>query len=104
MAILRIHCRSCGGKWEVYSRDNWKGDNARKCPHCFKEIPRDLWENDVIPAFCEVIDANAELYKDHTGNHRPLFSFDVMANKTAPQRRAERPTAYNPYRDCPNLD
>lgn len=101
MAILRIHCRSCGGKWEVYSRDNWKSDNARKCPHCNREIPRDLWERDVIPAFCEVVDANAELLKDHTGNRRPLFYFDVISNKT-PQNQKVKDS--NPFRDCPNLD
>ena len=104
MAILRIHCRSCGGKWEVYSRDNWKGDNARKCPHCFKEIPRDLWERDILPAFGEVIDANAELLKDHTGNRRPLFAFDVIADRVTQKRRALDDPELEKWRNCPNLD
>lgn len=80
MAYLRIHCDVCGGTWEVYHRDNWKDDKARQCPHCFSKIDRQTWENQIIPAFAAVHDANAELYKDSTGYHAPLFTFDVIAN------------------------
>ena len=34
----------------------------------------------VLPAFGAVNDANAELFKEHTGYHRPLFTFDVIAD------------------------
>lgn len=80
MAYLRIHCDVCGGTWDVYHRDNWSDENARTCPHCFSKISRAVWEKNVIPAFCEAEDANAELFKEHTGYHRPLFTFDVIAD------------------------
>lgn len=80
MAYLRIHCDVCGGTWEVYHRDNWKDDKARQCPHCFAKIDRSVWEKEVLPAFGAVQDANAELFKEHTGYHRPLFTFDVIAD------------------------
>ncbi len=87
MAYLRIHCEACGGVWEVYHRDNWNNDKARQCPHCFAEIDRQTWEKDVLSAFSAVHDANAELYKDHTGNDKPLFYFDVMADRPCQNRK-----------------
>ncbi len=87
MAYLRIHCAACGRVWEVYHRDNWNNDKARQCPHCFAEIDRQTWEKQVLPAFGAVHDANAELYKDHTGYDKPLFSVDVMANSIYPNRK-----------------
>ena len=80
MAYLRIHCDVCGGTWEVYHRDNWKDDKARQCPHCFSKIDRQTWEKQILPAFGAVQDANAELFKDSTGYHTPLFTFDVIAD------------------------
>ncbi|MDE6762555.1 MAG: hypothetical protein K2J73_02620 [Oscillospiraceae bacterium] len=88
MAYLRIHCAACGGVWEVYHRDNWNNDKARQCPHCFAEIDRQTWEKDVLSAFGAVHDANAELYKDHTGYDKPLFSVDVMANPIYPNGKS----------------
>ena len=90
MAYLRIHCDVCGGTWEVYDRDNWKDDKARQCPHCFAKIDRPLWERQVLPAFGAVHDANAELYKDHTGFHAPLFTFDVIADHLYQNRNDRR--------------
>ena len=90
MAYLRIHCENCGGTWEIYNRDNWSEDSARQCPHCFSEIARDVWQRNVIPAFCEVDDANRELYKEHTGYRKPLFSFDVIADPLRTDRQASR--------------
>lgn len=87
MVYLRIHCATCGGVWEVYHRDNWNNDKARQCPHCFAEIDRQTWEKDVLSAFGAVHDANAELYKDHTGYDKPLFSVDVMANPICPNSK-----------------
>lgn len=80
MAFLRIHCDVCGGSWEVYRRDVWTNDKMRQCPHCLSKIDRQTWERQIIPAFAMVDDANAELYKDATGYHASLFSFDVIAD------------------------
>ena len=88
MAFMRIHCDYCGGTWEVYHRDNWKDDKARQCPHCFAKIDRQAWEKDVLPAFGAVQDANAELFKEHTGNHKPLFTVDIIADHLFTNRRS----------------
>jgi len=80
MAYLRIHCDYCGGTWEIYHRDNWKDDKARQCPHCQSKIDAQTWQNQILPAFGAAHDANAELFKDHVGYHRPLFTFDVIAD------------------------
>jgi len=87
MAFLRIHCEACGGTWEVYQRDDWKDDRARACPHCFAEIDRQTWHNHILPAFGMMADANAELFKDSTGYHKPLFSVDVIADHLYQNRR-----------------
>lgn len=79
MAYLRIHCDVCGGTWEIYDRDRGN-DKARQCPHCFSEIDAQTWARQIVPAFCMVSDANRELYKDSTGQHTPLFTFDVIAD------------------------
>lgn len=87
MAFLRIHCDVCGGTWEVYHRDNWNDDKARQCPHCFSKIDRQTWQKEVLPAFGAVHDANAELFKEHTGRPAPLFTFDVIADHLYANRR-----------------
>ena len=87
MAYLKIYCESCGGTWDVYSRDIMN-NNARICPHCGQKIDRRAWESDVIPAFDATQKANAELFKDHVDTHRPLFSFDVVANHLYANRRS----------------
>lgn len=87
MAYLRIHCDVCGGTWEVYHRDNWNDDKARQCPHCFSKIDRQTWQKEVLPAFGAVNDANAELFKEHTGRHVPLFTFDVIADHLYANRK-----------------
>lgn len=81
MVYLQIHCAACGGEWNVYRRDDFNNDKTRQCPHCFAEIDRQTWEKEVLPAFGAVHDANAELFKDHTGNDKPLFCFDVIADR-----------------------
>ena len=78
MAYIKIHCDYCGGTWDVYKRDV-ASTNARQCPQCFQEIDAQSWKKEVVPAFCSVEDANAELYKDHC-DRKPLFYFDVIAN------------------------
>lgn len=87
MVYLRIHCAACGGVWEVYHRDNWNNDKARQCPHCSAEIDRQTWEKQILPAFGAVHDANAELFKDHKGNDKPLFYVDVIADRSCQDRK-----------------
>ena len=87
MAYMRIHCDVCGGTWEVYQRDDWKDDRARTCPHCGAEIDAQTWRDFVLPAFGLTADANAELFKHSTGYHRPLFTFDVIADHLYQNRR-----------------
>lgn len=82
MAYLVIHCKKCGGEWEIYHRDNWHDDRARQCPHCFAEIDGQTWQRFILPALGAGSEANAELFKDHTsGRGKPLFTVDVMADK-----------------------
>lgn len=78
--LLRIHCNNCGGTWDVYSRDNWKNDTARQCPHCFESVPPYTWQAEVIPAFASMMDANRELHKVHTGYGKTLFTVDFIAD------------------------
>lgn len=80
MAYLNIHCRYCRKHWEVYERDDFNSPKARTCPHCNSKIDEQTWNNQVIPAFGMVADANRELVKDHTGYHTPLFYFDVISD------------------------
>lgn len=98
---MRIHCDTCGGTWEVYQRDNWKDDKARACPHCFAEIDRQTWNDYVLPAFGLTADANAELFKDSTGYHKPRFSVDFVADHLYQNRRtgADYDTANCPVAD-----
>ena len=81
MAYMKIHCDSCGETWEIYGRDNWKAETARQCPHCFQKIDRTIWEKNIILAFSAARDANAELHKAHTGEDKPLFSVDFIADE-----------------------
>ena len=81
MAFMRIHCGYCGQPWEIYSRDDWKGDKARTCPHCKNKIDRQTWNNHVLTAFGSVQDANAELIKDSMGFKTPLYTVDFIEDR-----------------------
>ena len=94
--FLKIYCDVCGGTWEIYQRDNWKDDKARQCPHCYSKIDRQTWNDQIIPAFTLAADANAELVKDSTGYHKPLFTVDFIAD-TLYRNRQQQQT-------CPILD
>ena len=87
MAYMRIHCEMCGGTWEVYQRDDWKDDRARQCPHCFREIDRQIWDKEILPAFGAASDANAELFKNSTGYYKPIFTVDFMADRLYQEKR-----------------
>lgn len=81
MAFMRIHCATCGGHWEVYSRDHWTdGEDVRVCPHCFEEIDPDLWQREIAPAFGKVLDTNRELEGFSAGYKEPMFSVDFISD------------------------
>lgn len=87
MSYMRIQCDYCGGKWEIYHRDNWKDTKARTCPHCQRSIDERTWERQVLPTFNMVEDTNAELYKDHVGYHTPLFQIEFVPDIIFANRR-----------------
>jgi hypothetical protein len=93
---LKIYCDVCGGNWEVYQRDDWTSDKARQCPHCFAKIDRQTWNKQIIPAFAATADANAELVKDSTGYHKPLFTVDFIADTLYRNRQQ--------HQTCPIMD
>ena len=80
MAYLLIHCECCGGHWEVYGNTDYYDSEKRKCPHCGQRIQTQTWDKFIVPALGQVMDANTELAKDHTGMHTALFSVDVIAD------------------------
>ena len=79
MGYMRIHCSKCRRRWAVYDRDNWQADAARTCPNCGLQIGSQTWQNQVVPAFAMMSDANREIIKDHTGYGDPLFKVDFIA-------------------------
>ncbi len=78
MAYMRIRCDYCGGKWEIYHRDNLTDKRARTCPHCGSSIDGQLWERKVVPTYKAVEETNAALFKDHADYHSPLFQIDFI--------------------------
>lgn len=86
MAYLRIYCDYCGQKWDVYER-SIHDEKSRICPHCMAEIEPQTWSRQIVPALGMVSDANRELYKDHLGYHRPIFTVDVIADHIFAARR-----------------
>ena len=93
MGYLRIHCDYCGGTWDVYGHSNFHERAARTCPHCQQRIDGQTWENQILPAFGGMMDANRELIKDHTGYHSPLFTVDYIADHYFPNDARETGTA-----------
>ena len=80
MAYMIIHCDYCGQSWEVYGSRDWNKNKNRECPHCQHKIDRQTWKNEILPAFGSFSDVNRELFKDHTGNHTPLFTIDFVSD------------------------
>lgn len=78
MGFLRIHCKSCGGYWDISEGDDFNHPKYKKCPHCEKGIDGQDYFNTVLPAFGAMLDANKELYKTHTGYDAPLFTVDFI--------------------------
>lgn len=89
MGFLRIRCDYCGGNWEVYQHLK-KDEKARQCPHCFKEIDSQTWENQICPSWGAMEDSNLELVKDTTGYGNTLFEVSYIGDiifKNARNRR-----------------
>ena len=78
MGFLRIHCKSCGGYWDIYEDDDYKLRKFKTCPHCEKQIDGQDYLNQVLPAFGAMLDANRELKKTSTGYNAPLFTVDFI--------------------------
>lgn len=79
MGYLIIHCGACGLSWELYHRDLYSKLH-RECPHCGKVIDEQTYERQILPAWGAMIDANTELFKDHTQEHRAIFTVDFKAD------------------------
>ena len=93
MGFLRIHCDYCGGTWDVYGRDDWKNTRSRTCPHCMTKIDGQDWNNQIVPAFATMQDANRELLKTHTGYNAPLFTVDYIEDHYFPDAARAAETA-----------
>ena len=89
MGYLTVDCNTCGGSWNVYHATNWSDDVTRTCPHCFAEIDPQTWENQVLPAFGSMTDANMELLRDNLGQHTPLFRIHYTEDQEMKDPRAE---------------
>lgn len=89
MGFLRIRCDYCGGIWEVYAHQ-MKSDRANQCPHCFKEIEPSTWENDIVPAWGAMEDANLELMKDNTGYKRTIFEVSYIGDTIFKRARRKK--------------
>lgn len=88
MAMMKIYCKHCNQYWEVYQRDNWKSDNARTCPHCFKEIDPQTWTRQILPAFGEFQDMCGELVKSQD-DCNPKFSIDFIDDFYFPEKKPQ---------------
>lgn len=76
MGFLRIHCHNCGGYWDINEGDEYRQRKYKTCPYCQKGIDSQDYDNQVLPAFGAMMDANRELYKTHTGYSAPLFTVE----------------------------
>lgn len=80
MVYMGIHCHNCGISWKVGIADDYHRDGARTCPRCGKQIDRQTWEGQVLPALGAVHDANFELARDATGYQgQGAFSINVFS-------------------------
>ena len=90
MGYMTVDCNTCGGSWNVYHVTNWSDDVTRTCPHCFAEIDPQTWENQVLPAFGSMTDANMELLRDNLGQHTPLFRIHYTEDQELPDPQQQR--------------
>lgn len=86
MGFLKIKCYHCNGTYRLYG-DMVHHPDANRCPFCYAEIRRSIWDKIVIPAWGTMEDANRDLQNEHTGyNNVPLFQIEYQTHKT-PRRR-----------------
>lgn len=78
MGFLRIHCHNCGNHWDINEGDDYKQRKYKTCPYCKEQIDGQDFDNQVLPAFGAMMDANRELKKTHTGYNASLFSVEFM--------------------------
>lgn len=78
MGFLRIHCKNCGGYWDIHEDDDYQLRKFKTCPHCKEQIDGQDYLNQVLPAFGAMLDANKELKKTSTGYNAPLFTVDFI--------------------------
>jgi hypothetical protein len=78
MGKLIIKCHACGDTWNVKGSENFNAAAARTCPHCKKQIDRQTWRNEAVPALGLMEDLNRELYKDALAGYEDssLFTID----------------------------
>lgn len=93
MGYLHIHCDYCGGTWDIYGHSNFNEQAARTCPHCQQRIDGQTWKKQILPAFAAMMDCNRELYKDHTGYRKSLFTVDYIADHYFPNDARETKAA-----------
>lgn len=77
MTYLEIHCHGCKSSWKIGEGYNWNDDHLRSCPSCGATVDAQTWDNQIIPGFTQVADANRELERDHSGYGFPLFRISV---------------------------
>ena len=99
MGFLRIHCKNCGGYWDVYEDDDYRLRSYKTCPHCKEQIDGQDWEKQVIPAFGAMLDANKELKKTATGYKAPLFTVDFIQSCKVIGDRVVEDGDFDNYRD-----
>lgn len=112
MAQMRIYCDYCKQSYYVYQHSNWKSDSARQCPHCFKMIDRQTWDNIIVPAFGAFMDANQQLVKDTGFTNQTRFTVNFeedyhFPNMAAPERQDQEDSFLDielPDLDLDNLD
>lgn len=80
MEVLRVFCKTCGHRWEVYNT-NQATKEARMCPFCQSEIDKQIWDKFIRPAYGMLADANRELKKHHLGYDAPLFGVDAVIKR-----------------------
>ena len=80
MGYMRVKCKACRGRWEVYPAQI-NSDTASTCPHCGATVDRQTWERQIMPAFGQLEDANRELVKDFIGYAgQTLFTVDYISS------------------------
>lgn len=79
MVYMEVRCHNCGFAWSINNEDSYHKPWARTCQKCGKEIDRQTWERQVLPALGACIDANFELARDSGQNGK--FTINVYSGE-----------------------